>query len=95
MYTADAHLVRARALLQSDGVAGRGEIESAIADGERFVQLSGAHSRQPTVHELRAEFARLAGDEAGRVRELSEAARLFALLGAARQVERLAREVGR
>ncbi len=95
VYTADAHLVRARALLHSDGVAARGEIEPAIAAAERFVRSSGAHSRQPTVHELRAQLARLASDESGRLRELREAARLFAVMGATRQVERLARELDR
>lgn len=92
VHTADAHLCRARALVQSEGTA-RGEIESAIADGERFVQSSGAHSRQPAVHELRAELARLAGDEPGRVRELREAARLFTEMGATRQATRVAEEL--
>lgn len=90
--TADAHLVRARALLHSEGTA-RGEIESAIAAAERFVHSSGAHSRQPAVHELRAQLARLAGDEPGRVRELREAARLFVAMGAARQATRVAEEL--
>jgi adenylate cyclase len=93
VYTADAYLVRARALLQSGGVAARGEIESAITDVERFVESSGAHSRQPAVHELRAELARMNGDEPDRVRELREAARLFAGMGAAHQAARVEKEL--
>ncbi len=88
VYTADAHLVRARALLHCAGTA-RGEIESAIADAERFVHSSGALSRQPAVHELRAELARLAGDDTARQRELRGAERLFTAMGAAQQAQRV------
>ncbi|MGH7894260.1 MAG: ATP-binding protein, partial [Candidatus Binatia bacterium] len=93
VHTADAHLVRARALLQAGGEAAHDDIASVIADAERFVQSSGARSRQPTVHELRAELARRAGDEPARVRELREAARLFAEMGATRHAQRVGDQV--
>jgi hypothetical protein len=46
--------------------------------------------REPIVHEISAELARLRGDEATRGRELREAHRLFVEMGATGHAERIA-----
>jgi tetratricopeptide (TPR) repeat protein len=86
-------LERARALRLLDGAGASEEIEAALAEGERLARARGDRSSLPFLHEERAELARLLGDEVARERELREARRLFAEIGAPLQVERLAREL--
>ena len=52
-----------------------------------------ARSEEPLVHVELGELARLTGDDAGRERELREAHRLFAEIGADRYAAALAREL--
>jgi len=52
-----------------------------------------ARCREPIVHEISAELARLRADEATRERELRQAHRLFAEMGATGHAERLAKEL--
>ncbi len=87
------YVERARVLRLLDGVGASGEIEASLAEGERLALARGDRAALPFVHEERAELARLLGDEAARERELREAQRLFAEIGAPLQVERLAREL--
>ena len=48
----------------------------------------------PHVHVVRAALASARGDESDRARELREAGRLFAEMGARGHAERVARELG-
>jgi hypothetical protein len=52
-----------------------------------------ARSEEPLVHVELGELARLTGDHAGRERELREAQRLFAEIGAERRAAALSREL--
>jgi class 3 adenylate cyclase len=88
-----ARWVQSRVLRRSSGAAAHEEIESTLAETEHLISVTGARSWQPFVHVERAELARLTGEEAAREGELREAQRLFAEMGAARQVERIAREL--
>jgi hypothetical protein len=63
-----------------------GEAEQLVAETGEIIYL-------PDVHLVRAELARLAGDEVARHRELSEAHRLFTEMGATARAEQVAREL--
>jgi hypothetical protein len=58
-------------------------IEAALAEAERVIATTGAHSRAPFVHMHCAELARLSGDAARHQRELREALRVYTEIGAA------------
>jgi len=77
-----AQLTLARALLRSEGAATRGAAEAALRRARALVAESGARLYEPLVGLELAELARLAGDEDGHRRQLGEAERLFAALGA-------------
>jgi class 3 adenylate cyclase/tetratricopeptide (TPR) repeat protein len=89
----DARLVRAVVLLRTAGLPDRARVESDLARAEELIDESGCEIRRPSVHEIRAELARLAGDDAVHDRELREAHRLFAEMGAPAHAERVAREL--
>ena len=82
----------ARVLLARFGTQAKDEIESALGNCDSLVQQTGAHAYEPYVHELRAELARLNGDDAAHERELRAAHRLFTAIGATGHAERVARE---
>jgi ATP/maltotriose-dependent transcriptional regulator MalT len=86
-----ANLVRAEALVARDGARAAGEVEAILAEAEQLVAQTGARIYLPDVHLARAELARLAGDEAARHRELSEAHRLFTEMGATVRAEQVAK----
>ena len=90
-----ANLALARVLQRVDGAAAAGDIRAALDRAETLVDETGAETMRPFVHRQRAELARLLGDEAGRRRELAEAERLFAAMGAAENAAAVARELGR
>jgi tetratricopeptide (TPR) repeat protein len=93
-YECQAHLARARVLLRAEGARARGEIQTALGDAQRLVEETGGKSQEPFIHEERANLARLTGDDATCQRELREAHRLFAEMGATGHAERLAKELG-
>jgi tetratricopeptide (TPR) repeat protein len=83
----------ARALLASGGQDAQAEIEAALDRALELASTTGAKVVAPMVHLERAELARQSGDEEGRERELHEAQRLYAEMGAAGHAERLAGEL--
>ncbi len=88
-----ARIVLARVLMQSDGASARSAIEAELHRAEALIDEMGARALAPLVLEERARLARLLGDEPGCERELREAHRLFAELGATGHAERLAQEL--
>jgi len=88
-----AQLALARVLIRTEGADAREQIEAALARVETLVEETGARMWLPFLHERRADLARALGDEAGRERELREAHRLFAEIGAEGHAARLAREL--
>ena len=88
-----AQLVVGRVLLRSEGVGAREAIDSALAEASSLVGETGAKRYAPFINLERAELARRVGDDATRQRELSEAHRLFAEMGATARAERVAREL--
>jgi tetratricopeptide (TPR) repeat protein len=71
----------------------RAEIERALGRAETLIQELGAKSVEPFLHELRARLAQLTGDTPRYVRELTEAQRQFAEMGADPQAARLSAEL--
>ena len=90
LFEMDAMLTRARALLSSEGAHCGAEVERTLADASALIEETEARCREPVVHEISAEVARLRGDEATRQHELHEAHRLFAEMGATGHAERIA-----
>src|SRR5262249_21121262 len=78
--------------LARDGARAAGDVEAILAEAEHLVAQTGARLYLPDIHLARAELARLAGDEAARRRELSEAHRLFTEMGATVRAEQVAQE---
>jgi double zinc ribbon protein len=69
------------------------ESEAALAEAGAWLEMSAAKSYAPVLHVERAKLACLIGDETARQRELREAHRLFAEMGATAHVERVVREL--
>src|SRR5262249_3073420 len=86
-----ANVLRARALIARDGARAAGEGEAILAEAEQLIAETGARLHLPDVHLARADLACLAGDEAARHRELSEAHRLFTEMGATIRAEQVAK----
>ncbi len=68
--------------------------EQALARAQELIDETSARAYQPEVHECRAHLERLRGDVPAAQREIEEARRLYAEMGATAQVERLAKEMG-
>jgi len=81
----------ARVLLRAEGARARGAIEAALERAHAVSTKIGARVHGPFIHLERAELARLTGDAAADVRELREAQRLFAEMGATVRAEQVAR----
>ena len=94
LFEMDALLTRARALLRSGGPSGAAEAQRTLADVRALIDETGAHCRDPVVHEISAEIAGSLGDDVTRNHELLEAHRRFVEMGASEHAERLAREIG-
>jgi hypothetical protein len=94
LFETDALLTRARALLGSEGASYAAEVERTLAEVSALIDETEARCREPIVHEIAAELARLRGDEATRERELREAHRLFVEMGATGHAARLRKELG-
>src|SRR5262249_17975598 len=88
-----ALLTRSRVLREAQGVQATREIESALAEADAWLEMSGAKSYEPFLHVERAHLARLSGEEAARERELREAHRLFTEIGAPIRAAEVAREL--
>jgi tetratricopeptide (TPR) repeat protein len=84
-----ANVVLARILLGSEGLVAREEIESALERASELARSTGMCSVEPMIHVELAELAHQNGDEDERQRELHEAHRLFAEIGATGRAERL------
>ena len=85
----EARILRARARLRLDGAAARAAVESDLARVAELIEALGLELHRPDLHELRAELARVLGDEAGAERELREARRLLLEMGATERAARL------
>jgi tetratricopeptide (TPR) repeat protein len=90
---AAANVALARALLGSEGLAAREEIESALERARELALSTGMCSVQPMIHVELAELAHQGGDEEQRQQELREAHRLFTEIGATGHAGRLATEL--
>lgn len=89
----EAQLALGRVLLRTGGPAEEDAIRTALAEAIALVQATGAACYEPLVRVELARLARLGGDEPARRRELREAHRLFAEMGATPRAEAVAREM--
>ena len=89
-----AQLTRMQTLREMHGLQATGEIESALAEADAWLEMSGAKSYEPFLHVERAELARLSGDDDTRRRELREAHRLFLEIGAPIRAAEVAKGLG-
>jgi tetratricopeptide (TPR) repeat protein len=92
-YEMVASVSMARIVLGSEGAEAREEIEAALARALELARKMGAKSFEPQVHVELAELARQLGDKDERQRELREAYRLFAEIGATGHAEHLTAEL--
>ncbi len=89
----EARIARATVMVRTEGRSARAAIEEELAALEQLASEIGYRTALAQAHEIRAELAETEGDAAGRERELREAHRLFAEMGAAGHAERVAREL--
>jgi adenylate cyclase len=87
------HLSLARVLLRTKGLTARGAIEGALEETSRLARQMGLKTFDAFVCIERSELARLSDDETTRQRELREAHRLFAEIGASIRAEEVAKEL--
>ena len=80
--------------LRRADVAALARAGQALIRAQELIDETGAQLFQPELHECRAHLARLRGDALAAQREVEEARRLYADMGATAQAERLARELG-
>ncbi len=85
------HLTLARVVLATAGTGEGAAIEAALAAAQRLVERTGSRAEQPHIHLARAELAGALGDAETRRRELREAQRLFAEIGATGWAARVAK----
>lgn len=91
---ADAHGIRARALLRRDGLAARDAAEAALAEAAALIERTGAKLLAPALLEWRAELAATLGDDATRLKLLHEARQGYTGIGAPAHAARLEKEIG-
>jgi hypothetical protein len=89
-----AQLALAAALLATDGVVRRAEIESALERAEHLAASIEGSAVSPRILELRGRLAAAVGDAPSSDRTLREALDLYRVIGATGHAERLARELG-
>jgi adenylate cyclase len=87
-------LLLARVVARARGATARAEVERLLEESVAYIEETGARALVPMQHEARAELERACGDAAAAERELREAQRLYAEMGATGHAERLARELG-
>jgi tetratricopeptide (TPR) repeat protein len=88
-----ANVALARALLRSEGLAAREDIESALDQARELARRTDMRSVQPMIDVELAELAHQCGDEEERQQALREAQRLFTEMGATGHAERVAGEL--
>jgi ATP/maltotriose-dependent transcriptional regulator MalT len=93
-YEALAQLALAAALLATDGVVSRAEIESTLERAEHLVASIEGRALSPRILELRGRLAAAVGDAPTSDRTLREALALYHAIGATGHAERLAQELG-
>jgi adenylate cyclase len=93
-FEAQAQLALAAALLPTNGVVPRAEIESALARAAQLVESIAARALSPRILELRGRLAATLGDAPAASRTLREAMELYRTNGATGHAERLAQELG-
>jgi hypothetical protein len=91
----EATIAHVRCLRELQGVEARQAIETLLAEVPQLIEQTGAERWRPHIHVERAELYRLTGNSEAAKRELSEAHRLFAEMGATGHAERLAKELDR
>jgi tetratricopeptide (TPR) repeat protein len=87
-------LLLARIVARARGTTARAEVERLLEESVAYLEETGVTAWVPLLHEARAELERACGDAAAAERELREAQRLYAAMGATGHAERLARELG-
>ena len=92
MHQVRALLFHARALLSEATRSDFERIRKDLSEAQAIVQLTGARSYEPFIHESLAELARRSGDEPRAERELAEALNCFRAVGARGHVARLSVE---
>jgi class 3 adenylate cyclase/tetratricopeptide (TPR) repeat protein len=92
-YEVIGRLALAHALTGSEGLAARRAINDELDRATALVEETGARSWEPWVHVERAALANLLGDDTARRRELREAHRLFAEMGAKARAEQVTRQL--
>ena len=93
-HEAQAQLALAAALLATDGVVPRTEIQSALARAEQLVESIEGRSLSPRILEMRGRLATTLGDAAASERLLRQALDLYRAIGATGHAARLAKEMG-
>jgi len=93
-YEAQAQLALAAALLPSNGVVPRDEIESALARAEQLVESLAARSLSPRILEVRGRLAAALEDARASTGLLREALALYREIGANGHAARLEGELG-
>ena len=88
-----AQLALAAALLATDGVVRRAEIESALERAEQLVTSIEGSALSPRIVELRGRLAAAVGNAPSSDRTLREALDLYRAIGAIGHAERLVREL--
>jgi hypothetical protein len=88
-----AQLALAHTQFPRADVAALARAEQALVRAQELIDETSARAYQPEVHECRAHLARLRGDAPAAQREIEEARRLYADMGATAQAERLAKEM--
>jgi len=89
-----AQLALTAALLATDGVVPRAEIESALERAEHLAASIEGSALSPRILELRGRLAAAVSDAPSSDRTLREALDLYRAIGATGHAERLARELG-
>ena len=95
VHQCEATIAHVRCLRELEGADARQTIETLLEEVSQLIEQTGAERWRPHVHVERAELYRLTGDTDAARRELTEAHRLFAEMGATGHAERLAKELGR
>jgi hypothetical protein len=90
-----ANLALARTQFRRADVAALARAEQALGRAQELIDEVSARLYQPDVHECRAHLARLRGDQRTAEREIEQARRCYAEMGATAQMARLADETGR
>ena len=91
---AEAQLTLAGALLATDGLVPRAEIEAALGRAEQLVESIAGRALSPRIVEKRARLAAALGDEPAADQALRQSLDLYRAIGAAGHGARLEQELG-